>query len=63
MGAFGTKVYDNPFDEYEQTRIEVEGEITINLLIDGTKLYYESRCPTEDEIKNCPRVVMTNPAP
>jgi hypothetical protein len=63
MRAYGNKVYDNPFDEHESTRIDVEGEITIELLIDGTKLYYESRCPTEYEVKNCPRVVMTDPAP
>jgi hypothetical protein len=63
LRAYGHEVSDNPFDKIKGLQIVVEGELAIPMSTKGTKVFFVSRCPTEDKIRNSPRVVMTSATP
>ena len=57
--AHGIDFWDNPFDKSKEICIEMD-DIQIELNMRGTKVLFESRAPTDEEIASCPRIEMTS---
>ena len=57
--AYGIDFWDNPFDKSRGLCIECD-DARINLETRGTKVYFESRAPTDEELASCPRINMTS---
>lgn len=58
--AHGVKFWDNPYDPNHDLCIEISDELSIPLIMKGTKVYFESRVPTEDELLTCDQVELTS---
>ena len=56
----GVDVWDNPYDKEHELSIEVTGELTIPLGMEGTKTTFQSRAPTKEELDTCPHIQMTS---
>ena len=52
---------DNPYDRHKGLNIMVNDDLTIDMQSKGTKIKFESRVPTKDELRSCERVIMTSP--
>ena len=50
LRKYGIPVWDNPFDHERPFAIQVSDEVEIPLLSKGTKIYFETRSPTESEL-------------
>ena len=62
--SFGVSLCDDPFDPNRQLSIfDPASELTIPLQMNGTICYFKSRTPRDDEIKNCPHVILTSESP
>ncbi|CAJ1965439.1 unnamed protein product [Cylindrotheca closterium] len=59
---FGIPLWDNPFDEMRNIGIETK-PIFVALKAKGTKLLFDSRAPTDQELANCPHIDMTSKVP
>jgi len=59
LRAFGIGVNDNPFDESQDIGIDC-GDEFIPLRTIGTNVYFESRVPTDWEVKHLPRIYITS---
>ena len=57
---FGIYFWDNPFDKDRGLCIEGD-EFSIPLSIRGTKVYFQSRAPTQHELDTCIMIEMTSP--
>ena len=55
---FGIGFRDNPYDHTRDLSIEVDDSLKIPLRYQGTKLIFESRVPTRQELSECPHVDM-----
>ena len=55
-----TPVWDNPFDAERPLGIELTQDIFIPFETKGTKIYFKSRVPTEEELHNCTRFELTS---
>ena len=62
LRMFGNPVWDNPFDHSRGLEIELK-DLTIQLRSKGTKLLFETRAPTDEELQNCPHVQLTSRQP
>jgi hypothetical protein len=64
MRAFGVTVNDTPqqYDARSSHAIAVDGD-KIPLFLDGVISYFESRKPSDDELENCRRIVLTSDSP
>jgi hypothetical protein len=61
--SYGIGFWDNPFDRQRGLVIDVNDELKVPLQSRGTKLQFVSRTPTQDELIQCPGIVMTSPTP
>ena len=61
--AYNIPLWDNPFDPAHPTQIEVNDSIVIPLQGQGTKLQFDTRVPTRQELNECPHITMTSPLP
>ena len=52
-------VHDNPFGN-EPTSIHINGGPRIPLISNGTKIYFDSRTPTEEELNICQHIQLTS---
>ena len=59
---YGIDFWDNPYDKDRGTRIEID-DISIQLQLQGTKLFFETKAPTDDELERCPKIDMTSSQP
>lgn len=55
----GLSVCDDPYDRYRNIGIETS-DIFIPFSLDGNTLNFESHVPTEDELTNCPYIILTD---
>ena len=55
--------WDNPYDPAHELSIVIDGEIIIPLQFQGTKLIFNSRTPTMQELDTCRQVEMTSVIP
>ena len=55
----GIDLWDNPFDPLCPLSIAVNGGLTIDLSMIGTKLQFETRVPTQKELSECEHIEMT----
>ena len=56
----GTPVWDNPFDMTHDLSIECDHNVTISLQMEGTKMYFLSRAPTDYELSHCTQIELTS---
>jgi hypothetical protein len=56
----GIDFWDNPYDKDKELSIQVDRGPTIPLEYVGTKLQFESRVPTRQELENCEHIEMTS---
>ncbi|CAJ1929560.1 unnamed protein product [Cylindrotheca closterium] len=61
--SFGIPLWDNPFDERRHVGIESKKIFIALKAIKGTKLLFDSRAPTEQELATCLHVDMTSKVP
>lgn len=61
LRSYGIPFWDNPFDKDKGLHIEASDELTINLSVRGTKIYFESRSPSQRELQSCPHITLTSP--
>ena len=59
---FGIRVQDNPFDRVQMHLATEDGSLTILMEADGTTIKFPTRSPTDQELRECPHVVMTSRA-
>ena len=59
----GIDFWDNPFDEEHNLSIEVDRGPYIPLSITGTKVYFQTRAPSQQELSSCPHVELTSILP
>ena len=60
---FGTKVQDNPMSEKPLSIITEDNEFSLGMSMSGTVIYFDSRTPTEEELRTCPHIVLTSTHP
>ena len=60
---FGIPYWDNPFDFERGLGIHVDDGIRIPLCTQGTKVFFNTRVPTQDELINCHHIDMTSRRP
>ena len=60
---FGLDFWDNPFDEYHNLEINTHMSLIIPLQRHGTKISFETRSPTPQELQSCKHIHMTNDIP
>lgn len=62
---YGAQVYDNPFDTTRENPllIETPDGVTIPLQTKGTKIFFDSRSPTHEELLDCPHIHCTSKRP
>ena len=56
----GIDTWDNPFDKSRNFGIEIDNSTFIPFSTKGTKIYFKSRTPTYDELRDCRRIDMTS---
>ena len=56
----GIDTWDNPFDKSRNFGIEIDNSTFIPFLTKGTKIYFKSRTPTYDELRDCRKIDMTS---
>jgi hypothetical protein len=54
--SYGVDVWDNPFDRERGLLVDVNEELKIPMYSSGTKVQFNTRTPTEEELKDCPRI-------
>ena len=59
--AHGIPYWDNPFDRTRGLCIDIDDGPMIELNLTGTKLKFESRVPTTNELSSCAHIEMTSP--
>ena len=57
--SYGTPVWDNPFDSKRSLGIECD-KVFIPFLTSGATVFFESHVPTDDELEQCPHIVLTS---
>lgn len=57
----GINVNDNPYDKDHRMGINVDDQLHIPFSMQGTKIFFSTRSPTQSELATCPRITMTNP--
>ena len=57
--SYGIPFWDNPFDEVRGLCVELD-ETTIKMKSSGTKIYFETRAPTDHELDTCQKIDMTS---
>lgn len=60
LRAYGLGFWDNPYDTERPLAIEVNRELSIPLQTKGTKVQFQSRVPTKDELQHCQHVHVTS---
>ena len=60
---YGLGFWDNPYDPVRKLQIDTNDDLVIPLQAQGTKLYFESRVPTRQELSECARITMSSPEP
>ena len=63
LRMYGVHVWDNPFDQERPFSIQASDDVEIQLKTKGTKIFFDSRTPTEGELRSCPKIHMTSDRP
>ena len=56
----GIDLWDNPYDKSHELSIDITDDLTVQLKMHGTKLVFQSRVPTVEELDTCPHIQMTS---
>ncbi len=58
--AYGIDFWDNPYDKERRLQIEPEATVTVGLNTKGTKIQFETRSPTDKELRECHHIELTS---
>ena len=58
----GIKFWDNPYDRERGLGIDVDGTLRVELKCQGTKIFFRSRAPSDEELRTCQHIQMTSDA-
>ena len=58
--SYGLELWDNPFDKEKSLRTELEDYVDITMQTKGTKVYFETRSPTEVELRDFSKFQLTS---
>ena len=53
-------LWDNPYDKQHELGIETPNGPHIPFTLEGTKIKFQTRSPTQKALETCPRIVMTS---
>jgi len=56
----GVPLWDNPHDNTRGLNIEVNDEVNMSVRTKGTKVVFNSRAPTQEELDSCQKIVLTS---
>lgn len=59
LRAYGVPFWDNPYDRERGLCIEATDELVIPLETRGTKIFFNTRTPTDNELSTCEHVHLT----
>ena len=62
LRSYGIRVQDNPFDQVQMHLATEDGNLIIPMEADGTTIHFSTRTPTDQELRECPHVIMTSRA-
>jgi hypothetical protein len=60
---YGIGYWDNPYDKSHNLEIEISTDTTIELYKTGTRICFDSRVPTLDELNSCIHINLTSNEP
>ena len=63
LRKYGVEVNDNPYDRSKSLGIIANDEVLIRMHTHGTKLQFETRVPTTQELNECLKIDMTSSIP
>ena len=58
---YGIQFNDNPYDKEKGLNITVNSDLIIDMQSSGTKVKFETRVPTQNEMSSCEKLIMTSP--
>lgn len=58
--SFGIDFWDNPFDKERGLIIDIDDTTKIPMQTNGTKIFFNTRAPTLDELRDCAKVHLTS---
>jgi hypothetical protein len=62
--AFGVDLCDDPFDPHRPLRfIEPDSGVTVPFQTAGTNIFFETRCPTQEELDTCQHLILSSDNP
>jgi hypothetical protein len=60
---YGVQVHDNPYNKVQMHFATEDGEMIFPLESDGTTIFLPTRTPTDQELHECPHIVVTLRSP
>ena len=63
LRTYGTVVQDKPFSSSPMYIEDVDGQVLIPLVAQGTTIVVDTRTPTSEELMTCPHVVLSSKLP
>ena len=51
--SYGFNLWDNPYDDLRGLEIEADASVTVKMETKGTKVLFQSRSPTTEELRQC----------
>ena len=54
--SYGLNFRDNPFDKEKGLRIELDDSVDITMQKIETEVYFRTRSPTEEEMRDCSKI-------
>lgn len=63
LRSYGVQVWDNPFDHERGLNVHIDPEVTIPTMNKGTKVLFQTRYPTLQELSNCMHIDITSRYP
>lgn len=59
LRSYGIEVWDNPFNKERELGIHVDG-LSVPMKTKGTKIRFETRVPTDQELRECKMIELTS---
>ena len=57
---YGLNFWDNPYNKELALNIELDDSVNVTMQMKVTKIYFETRSPSEVELRYCPKLQLTS---
>ena len=57
---YGLNSWDNPYNKEQFLNIKLNDSVDVTMQTKGTKIYFETRSPSEVELRDCPKLQLTS---